>query len=103
MAKLLTKPYPLPEITATGDWTKDSAAHLAAFKAITDPILKFPRADGYAMYRVVSVKPPVLQWIPFMDRWQVEPALIRGLRAADIARMIEQDARMRALFSRREA
>lgn len=99
MARLLPKPYPLPEIQYTGDFNKGFAAHKAAFEAIPqDRVIRFPRGDGYALYFVVSVKPVVLQWIPFSDRWQVEPALIRGLRPADIKSMLDGARRVQELF-----
>ena len=63
-------------------------------------VLKFPVADGYAHYYVKSLKPAVLQYIPFCDNYKADPALIRGLNAKDIGQRIEQAKRFAALFSR---
>ncbi len=103
MARLLSKPYPMPEIGHSGDWKKDFAAQDAALNAIPkDRLVRFPRGDGYALYYVVSVKPAVLQWVPFLDKWQVEAALIRGLRPADLQRMIDSERKLAELFGRKK-
>ena len=66
---------------------------------IVGAILRFPCADGYAMYRVSKEKPLTLQHIPYGDRWQVDPALIRGLRRVDVERMVEQNRRVSSIFA----
>ncbi len=66
---------------------------------IVGAVLQFPAADGYALYRVSKERPLTLQHIPFGDAWQVDPALIRGLRRVDIERKIEQNRRLQSLFS----
>lgn len=71
---------------------------------IEGAILKFPVADGYAMYlvskdtgRTVEVK-----HIPYGDAWQVHPALIRGLTRKDIVRQVEGERKLAALFAKPE-
>ncbi|MHB1795657.1 MAG: hypothetical protein ACYCPO_11885, partial [Acidobacteriaceae bacterium] len=40
-----------------------------------------------------------LQHVSYGDAWQVDPALIRGLRRADVERMVEQHRRLQSIFS----
>jgi hypothetical protein len=47
-------------------------------------IWKFPMADSYAFYEIVSVQPLQLRWIPYMDKWKAPKYAIRGLRSEDI-------------------
>jgi len=47
-------------------------------------LLYFPRADGHAIYCVVSEKPLKLFHVPYGDAWTADPATIRGLRLADV-------------------
>jgi hypothetical protein len=54
-------------------------------------IVKFPVADGYAMYLVIKEKPLTLQSLPFGDGYQADPALIRGLRTVDIEARIKRE------------
>lgn len=57
---------------------------------VVGAIIQFPRADGYAMYRVASAKPLKLQHLPYGDAWHADPAMIRGLRLADVEKMVNQ-------------
>jgi hypothetical protein len=51
----------------------------------TGKIFRTPMADGYAQYCVVSSKGSGhLIHLPFGDAWEAHPALIRGLRGAEI-------------------
>ena len=61
-------------------------------------LLRFPVADGYAYYLVVKDNPLTLQWVDFLDGYQVETALIRGLRRTDIVRKLVRDRTIHALF-----
>lgn len=99
MAKLLNTPYP-------GDWDWHEGDnidhHFKKTGKMLDAIeqkIHFPVGDGRAIYAVVSVSPPVVQWVPFGDKYQVDYAHIRGLRATDIKAMLERDKRIAALFS----
>ena len=47
-------------------------------------IVKFPVADGYALYAVTSEKPLVLRHIPYGDAYQAAAATIRGLTMRDV-------------------
>lgn len=62
-------------------------------------VLRFPVADGYAFYRVVTAAPLTLEHIPFGDAYQVSSALIRGLRLTDVQNMLSSEKRLRMLFN----
>jgi hypothetical protein len=68
---------------------------------IEGAILKFPHADGYALYLVSkdTGRTVELKHIPYGDAWQVHPALIRGLSRKDIVRQVEGERRLTALFA----
>jgi hypothetical protein len=61
--------------------------------------VQWQRGDGYAQYMVWTTKPLALLHLPLGDAWQVEDALIRGLRVTDIREQVERADRLRALFS----
>ena len=94
MAKLGT-PIKLPPLNFMGDWR--NSAHVRAFDALEDEddaardrgeitgrLLKFPVADGYAVYRIVSVKPLTLAHIDYMDAWSIPGAHLRGITLASV-------------------
>lgn len=96
MAQLLKTPYPLPELEFNlgRDWRQ--SAHEIAFRELCEsgkPMIKFPVADGFAHYLVVSMQPLKLQHVPHGDGYSVLPATIRGLRKADVEVMIERQKR----------
>jgi len=92
-----------------GDWDKRQSDQFNALQAeankidtavsLVGAIVSFPWADGSALYRVSKDKPLTLQHIPAFDAWQVPYSQIRGLRRADVVRMVEGDKKMRELFS----
>lgn len=98
MAKLLPDAFEPPPI----DYTREDINEQrdAAWKAIEaqGPVLTFPVADGRAVYIVRSFKPLILQWVKWLDNYQSDPALIRGLNVTDVRRRLEARKRMRALF-----
>ena len=110
MAQLSKSSYPWPE------WIEGTSfdAHFkvererldaleaaaTASKTLLHQLVRFPQADGYALYRVVKEQPLTLQHIPFGDAWQVPYAMIRGLRRVDVARMVENAKAIRKLFSK---
>lgn len=61
-------------------------------------LLKFPVADGYAFYQVLSEKPLELGWAHCGDAWQADPILLRGIRISDVRKMMESDRAIRKLF-----
>lgn len=66
-------------------------------------VIRFQVADGYALYYVKSEKPLVLQHIAIGDAYAEHPALIRGLRVADVRRMVEVERSMAKLFAKQRS
>lgn len=92
MAQLLDKSYqPKPELDYTGasrDWHKIYDKQWEDIEKQGLGVITFPVADGQAVYIVRSLKPLKLQHVNYCDNWEVDYALIRGLRRADVeARM----------------
>lgn len=77
------------------------AARAASKGDLVGEILRWQRADGYAQYMVVSQKPLILAHLAIGDAWQVEAALIRGLRLTDVREMVERERSLRKLFSKK--
>ena len=67
---------------------------------IVGAMLGWGRGDGTAWYIVTKARPLTLSWVPACDKWQVEDALIRGLRKADILERIQQDKKLGELFGK---
>lgn len=67
----------------------------------SDNIIRFPVADGYAFYQVASEKPLVLRYILWCDNYREHPALIRGLRLADVRDMLRREAWLKETFGAR--
>lgn len=64
-------------------------------------LVRFPVADGYAVYLVTSEVPLKLQHVPFFDAYRVDPATIRGLRLDDVKRRVEGARHMRSMVASR--
>jgi len=62
-------------------------------------IVKFPYADGFAFYQIVSEKPLKLKHIPCGDAWELDYSHIRGLRLPDIKARLKQEQALKKLFS----
>ena len=61
--------------------------------------IQFPRGDGYAVYAVDRTTTPyTLHHVEFMDRWTIEPALIRGLTDKEIDEHVEHARRLAEMF-----
>lgn len=69
--------------------------------AMVGRILRWQIADGYAFYRVTSIKPFKLQHLPYGDSWQVGPETIRGLNLNMAANMVARELKMKALFAKK--
>jgi hypothetical protein len=70
-------------------------------KALVGRILKFPYADGYATYRVTSVKPLKLQPLAYCDAWQVPYITIRGTQLRDVVGMVLRSIELKKIFARK--
>ena len=99
MAKLLKTPAP-------GNWdmlpNEDLKEYFdrenKEFDKIKENVIRFPMADSYAFYYVKTLKPLVLQHVPYGDKWNIPDAHIRGLRARDVEEMLNREHTMRILF-----
>lgn len=54
-------------------------------------VVRWGRGDGVAAYMVWNTRPLELIHLALGDAWQVEDALIRGLRLSDIQQMVKYD------------
>ena len=57
-------------------------------EGIEGAMIRFPRADGYAHYRVVGTDPLQIQHVPFGDGYAIPAAHVRGLREEDVIRQM---------------
>ncbi len=102
---------PIPRGEGRHTWMMDESEAMDALIArgatvdpdgdLTGAVIRWQVADGYAFYVVKSVKPLVLTWVPYGDRYQVDPALIRGLRLADVQQKVRSEQALRKLFDRK--
>lgn len=73
------------EFDETSNWVSAQEQEL---NDIESEIIKFRVADGYAIYRVLTLSNDnnnaVLQHFPFLDAYQIRNATLRGLRRQDI-------------------
>jgi hypothetical protein len=112
MATLLNKPHPDFDqrdgetfdafVTRSGDALKvmQKKCMEAAEKGLTGCVIRFPAADGFAWYLVAKESPLTLQHLNYMDGYSVHPAMIRGLRKADVQALVETEAAHMRFFSR---
>ena len=101
MAQLAEKSYEVPEFTRSENWKKISNEQekllmklMKESKKATEKnpvgfVMKFPVADGLALYRVVKAKPLTLQHIPISDAYQIPSAHLRGLNMADVKQQLK--------------
>ena len=70
------------------DWKQRMQNENDALKAIQarTTVVKQQVADSHAYYEVVKRQPLQLRWIPYCDKWNADPAWIRGLRISDVER-----------------
>jgi hypothetical protein len=61
-------------------------------------VIKFPVADGYAMYMVASMKPLELVHIPLWDAWDFQYAHL--LNAKEVQKKIDQEKALEELFNK---
>lgn len=81
----------------------EAAANRARARHSGDAVgemLRWQRADGYAVYMVTRESPLTLAHVDVCDGYTVEGALIRGLDLATVRRMVEAERKMREYFER---
>ena len=104
-----------------GDWEKHDgedymdfikrtgvAFNLIAAKADKVPagkyvgaMVSFSIGDGAAYYILQKEKPLTLLWIPYCDRYQADPILLRGLRLSDVKKMIDSERALAKFFKQK--
>lgn len=113
MAKLAEEPYPGFDV----DWSDTSTSFQDKLnqeeekldelmkkqpkhdaKDLKGAILRFPVADGYAIYIVTQHKPLTVQHVPAGDAWAVDNATVRGLNISDVRRQLEHAENIAELF-----
>lgn len=109
MAKVTAKSIEIETNYRDRDWAEQERTALETVQQelrakndgeLVGEILRWQRADGYAQYMVVKQKPLTLSHVAIGDAWQVESALIRGLRLADVENMVQRERRLKELFSK---
>jgi len=107
MARLDPKSIVINTNYRSKDWQKDEARQLEAAGArakarnpgdTVGELLKWPRADGNAVYMVTSERPLRIAHVDVGDAWNVEGALIRGLNLRTVRGMVERERKMRHFF-----
>lgn len=115
MATEVPAPIEAPSVFGD-DWREKEEAYFAEMKAMArkanarpgrmreglldliGEVLRWPRADGYAVYMVWNVYPLEIVHLAVGDAWSIEPALIRGLNVAEVRRMVEHERAMKEMF-----
>jgi hypothetical protein len=67
---------------------------------LTGAVLRFPAADGYAVYRVVKHRPLTLEHVPYGDAWRIPAAHLRGLTHDDVRDQLRRNRKWKKLASR---
>lgn len=87
------------------------AEHTAAMAAwvrersdsdIAGETISFPVADGKAIYMVYTTSPKLwLIHLAYVDGYQVDPMMLRGMRVADVREKVRQEKAIAEIFGRR--
>ena len=81
---------------------RDAVAKEARDRNPSDPhageVIKFPVADGYALYVVERTNPPELLHLQTGDAWRLQSFAEKGIDAEDIARLVKRERAARELF-----
>lgn len=109
MATEVEAPIEPPVIDYQGEYEKqmdsydESLAKVARQSGDSDLLgetIRFQRADGYARYMIMNVKPLQVCLIATGDAWQVEKPLIRGLNLSDAENMVARERAFRELITK---
>jgi len=65
-------------------------------------IIRFPVADGHAIYMVAETSPLSLIHVPIGDAWQANPCLISGIRLKDVKEKIQRQKRIKKLIDKKQ-
>lgn len=101
MAYLTEEAFEMPDFDSFVEFAEYYEAQKEALDSIEEPIIRFPRADGYALYRVLEFDwkepcdhcgrggEPLLQHIPYGDAYKAASETINGLTTKDARRRVE--------------
>lgn len=94
MARLDKKTWPGFERRDGEDWGAYYERQSGLVKEIgkKHTLMRFPVADGEALYAVITEKPLLLRHVPYGDGYHVAAATVRGLTIADVEQQREWDA-----------
>lgn len=70
---------------------------------IVGKTIAFGVADGRAEYMVYRTKPLSLIHLDYLDGYNADPILLRGLRVSDVRDLVEQGERRAAIFGRKDS
>jgi len=115
--KTFSSPIPAPPFNVRATYAQaraEEADYIAAVATalrgmgwvgpLTGEVVRFPIADGYALYMVAEPPPKTrgaamsLVHLPLGDAWAIPAAHARGLRKADIVKMVAQRRSIEKLF-----
>ncbi len=85
---------------AVAAWCREAATSTSELIGET---ITFPVADGRAEYMVYTTKPLALIHLPYVDAYEADPILLRGLRVADVERLVASRRNLAELFGHRSA
>lgn len=105
------KSVPLPkyDIKNVQDWRKEEDDYIDQLKTVLlrrkngkniGEVLRFPVADGYAMYMVASMRPLELVHLPLGDCWEFE--YVHLLNAQEVQQRIDSHKALEELFSKKK-
>lgn len=63
-------------------------------------VVRYPYADGHAVYVVYTTTPLALIHAPIGDAWQLPEWQTRGLRLSDVETHVQRNEELAALFGR---
>lgn len=111
-AKIYSSPsevkLPSYDFKDVANWRKDEENYINELKQFlinngfngknSGEVIKFPVADGYALYMVASMKPLQLIHLPLGDAWDFQ--YVHLLTAKEVQLKIDQDKKLAELFGR---
>lgn len=65
-------------------------------------LIRFPVADGYAVYYVHKLKPLTICHVPFGDKWRAHALIEKGLNVAEVKKMVDRERKLAEIFSRKK-
>lgn len=102
-------PLPKYDINSVQNWQQEEDDYIAQLKAVLlrrkngkniGEVLRFPVADGYAMYMVASMRPLELVHLPLGDCWEFE--YVHLLNAKEVEERIESHKILEELFKKKK-